>query len=220
MPAGTAAPRWLIVETLGPFVAIALILVIFGLVYWLAPARRLRRQISRTPRAKVSELRPGDRVKVSGTVRLLGEPLQSPVYQEACAYWQVEVSAREYSQAQEGMTWFLLRTRRDQMDFALHDETGEVRVAVDHSRFAVTTAQWRASEYDTELPPHLLRFLEEHGHPLKDKKGRNRVFGFDEGIIGDGEAVEVLGTVEAGPDGELMLTGTPSLPVMVLDSEV
>lgn len=203
-----------------PPVLITLVVLAVGVWYFLASKRYLRRKISRLPRVKVSELRPGTRVKVAGTVRLLGEPLQSPVYRQACAYWHVEVQVQEYSTTVEGMVWYSLRTKQNQIDFVLHDETGDVRVAVDHSQIEATTAQLRASKYDTELPPHLSRFLEENGHPRKDERGRDRVFGFEEGIIGEGEAVEIVATVHTGPDGGLVLAGTLKAPLLVLDSEV
>lgn len=181
--------------------------------------RGVIRKLSRLPCVKVNDLQLGTRVKVAGTVRLRGDPLVAPVYQQRCAYWHVETLAWEWSKPQEGMRWYLLRTQHEQIDFVLHDETGEVRVAVDHSRVHASTAQFRALEHDRDLPPHLARFLEEHGHPRTDDKGRVRRFGFDESIVAEGEAVEVVGTVQTDPDGGLVLAGTLEEPLLVLDSE-
>lgn len=203
-------------------VAPVLIVLVLGMILVgvkFTARRGVIRKLSQLPRIKVSELQPGTRVKVAGTVRLRGEALVSPVYQQACAYWHVEVLAWEWSRSQQTMSWYSLRTKQQQMDFVLSDETGEVRVAVDYSHFHATTAQFRAAEHDPELPPHLVRFLEEHGHARKDDKGRARVFGFDEAIIADGEAVEIVGTVQSDPDGGLVLAGTLKAPLLVLDAE-
>lgn len=202
-----------------PPVLIVLTLVVILVGARFTARRGASRKLSRLPRVKVSELQPGTRVKVAGTVRLRGEPLVSPVYQQACAYWHVEILAWEWSRSQRTMSWYSLRTKQQQMDFVLSDETGEIRVAVDHSQFHATTAQFRALEQDPELPPHLARFLDAHGHRRKDDKGRDRVFGFDEAIIAEGEAVEIVGTVQSDPDRGLVLAGTLKTPLLVLDSE-
>ncbi len=195
-------------ENLVVFAAIALISVGAVVAYFFSPARRLKRRLDRTPVVPIANLEPGAVVRVVGEVALVDDGLKSPVYQQACAYFTVDVRVREYSNAHRGQSWYVARTLERRCDFGVRDASGVVHVDSRGARFFVETASLVLGDRgETEPPPHLVEFLRAYGHPLTNKQGRPRTFGFDEGVVAASARVDVLGTVERRPDGKRVLGG-------------
>jgi hypothetical protein len=84
---------------------------------WIRDHERLRRTMARTP---IADVTPGVRVKISGTIELLGAPIHAPVSGRACAGFSTSLFERD---AQSG-AWRRVLVEDELESFLVRDGSG------------------------------------------------------------------------------------------------
>lgn len=151
-------------------------------------ARRALRRARTTP---IAEVQDGTIARITGRVRIEGEPLRAPFTARECAAWTVDVDAK----ALEHHGPLVQKALRDQdsRSFYVEDETGRALVK------AVTPKMALVDDFRVEsgrLDPAeavLEAFLNRHGASAKDVTGRDRELTYQEGVLEEGEEATVLG---------------------------
>ncbi len=171
------------------FVFLAVMLAIVGYQAWNAPAAVARRKLRAVEAAPIGGLRPGQRVKVTGSV-VLRSALSSPFRESRCAYWAATVEEKAGKNS-----W---RTVVDQWEgaaFWIEDPSGRVYVDPGGDKLALATTRAGASGTFDDPGPDEARALERLGLESTNFFGLNRQLRYAEASLDDGELVAVLGEV-------------------------
>ena len=125
----------------------------------------------------VGEVREGERVRITGRLRYLGEPLLAPATARPCAYYELSVLGPHgisYSQDAQGQ------------DFELEDATGTARVRMRGATVAVTRdARVESGPYE-----------DEEG----EFEGAVDQLRFEEAVFQEGTLLSVVGRARWGDD--------------------
>ena len=142
-------------------------------------------QLRKAKRRPIGEVtKDGERVRVAGTVRLIGESLSSPFGQRRCAAYRVRLIALE----EHGPRQLVDETRH--VPFRVEDETGVARVQVPDVRLVLSPRRVLDQEGGGHLDPELRVFLRDH--ELSASMGERVVV--EQAVVLDGSDVAVLGT--------------------------
>jgi len=198
-----------------PLFALAAAIVILGYAWWSQPPRRARRALRGKAQAAIGEIKHGDWVKITGVVDALDPLLTSPIREESCIGFRLDVERVDGSAA--------VTFRREACGaFAIVDATGMVRV---EGPFLLGLA----AEGDlSTMRPRLLELLEAAGAPhlgLASYRG----FAFREALLRPGDRVTVFGLTFLEPDPNehavrssplvLRMRGSARQPVVVAAAE-
>ncbi len=180
---------------------------------FLSPINRARRALKSARATNVADARPGSTVKLVGKLKLVGEPLVTPLGGVACAYYYVNAFQDAAAGATVDKPFKSLEVEK-MSDFVIEDTTGDAFVHVTGAIVAVmrdTQLTDSSIDYDVQEA-----FLEQHGREIQ--LGMR----YTEGMLREGERVAVLGTVEESGDtnhsirivagsGRVMVTDDPQL---------
>jgi len=175
-------------------------------------------QLRRARRRAIAEVtKDGQRVKVTGKVSVLGEPLKTPFGQRSCAAYRVRVVALEEHGPRE------LLDETQQVPFRIEDETGVARVDGAALRLLAPAERVLDQAGGGRLDPELRVFLREHG--LRASMGERVVV--DQSVVHGAVEIAALGLSQIvvdpsrsgrsyrDPARELRLADLPDGPVIV-----
>jgi hypothetical protein len=169
-----------------PLFAVAAALLILGYAWWSQPPRRARRALRGKAQAAIAAIRHGDWVKVTGVVTPLLPLLTSPIREEACVGFRLDVERVDGSAP--------VTFRREACGaFAIVDDTGVLRVEGPFLLGLAAEGDW------STMRPRLLELLEAAGAPhlgLSSYRG----FAFREALLKPGARVTVFGLTFLEPD--------------------
>lgn len=201
-------------------------LVGYAIGWWFEPKRRARRELTRVQETKLSELRDGERARVTGIARATLETTTSPIGQRSCIGFHVVVEEKASSGA--GANWHTLLVRSHCLPFGLVD--GEAEAVVEGPFDLGLDCDDRGDVW-ANLPPTLFAMLEEARIPLTGTFGRDKEFRFREALLRPGDRVSVLGrlSVEPNPSGrrenprgtplQRRVSGSETQPVVIGDAD-
>lgn len=213
-------------------VAVLGVVAFIGLLAYLreydSKAGRARRALRSAKGSSISDAVEGKPIKLTGTVRCLGEPLKAPFSGRLCACWEVLV--REYIPSQSSGSWRDVMTEQDAQHFIIENETGRVLVKAIDPHMALK-AEEISAKGPVRASSEIKQFLVSRGHSTDGLLGMARDLKYHEGVIEAGEKVSVsgIGRWETDPfptkSGEgyrdtskwLVLEGTDETPVLVSD---
>jgi len=198
-----------------PIFALAAALLILGYAWWSQPPRRARRALRGKAVAAITAVRHGDWVKITGTVSALAPMLTSPVREQECIGFRLDV---ERVDGNAPVTF----KRQACGVFAVADDTGFVRV---EGPFLLGLAA--QGDFST-MRPRLLDLLEASGAPHL-QLASYRGFAFREALLRPGDRVTVFGLTFLEPDPTehavrssplvLRMRGSGRQPVVVASAE-
>jgi hypothetical protein len=173
---------------------------IFGRIYDLLSLRSRERRtaelLATAPMRAIKDVLNHQMVKVSGKLRIVGEPLTAPLTGRACACYSVTVERPGE----------LLILDQDGRDFLLDDGTAValVRVATRGTRVVLTKDSRRWAGPLDAVDRDQAAFLRWHGHHRDHILGLPEPLTFSEGVLEAGERVAAYGTgvweVDKNPD--------------------
>jgi hypothetical protein len=191
-------------------------------------ARRLRRWMLQSPRARIADAPEGTSVRLVGEVIALdGHLVEAPLGAQPCVYFEA-VLERISDDANVDL-WKEVVRETGGVPFLLQDETGRAIVDPTHAR--VTLAKMTTGESGTFDDPsdRERAFLARHGQPEK-LLVFNRSYRYREGILEVGERVAVVGVPVREPDPDaaavrgyreavtrVRLAGTDARPLAISD---
>jgi hypothetical protein len=194
-----------------PLFALAGAILILGYAWWSQPPRRARRALRGKARAAIGGVKHGDWAKITGVVIPLEPLLTSPIGQQACVGFRLDVESVGGAAP--------ATSRRDACGvFGIGDDTGMVRV---EGPFLLGLAA--TGELST-IRPSLLDLAEAAGAPplvLPAEPG----FAYREALLKPGDRVTVFGLASREPDPTehalrsapvvLRMRGSTAQPVIV-----
>jgi|SRR5437762_2267451 len=198
-----------------PIFALAAAFLILGYAWWSQPPRRARRALRGKAVAAITAIKHGDWVKITGDVMALAPLLTSPIREQACIGFRLDVERVDGSAP--------VTFKREACGaFAVADDAGMVRV---EGPFLLGLAA--AGDFST-MRPRLLDLLEASGAPRLELASY-RGFAFREALLKPGDRVTVLGLTFLEPDPTehavrssplvLRMRGSPRQPVVVAAAE-
>ncbi len=129
-------------------------------------------------------------VKIAGELRLIGDPLRSPLSGRACAIYDVLVE-EGFDSESPGHT--LVPLERKAIDFLLVDATGAARVRTDCKlQLVILRDKWHWDQSGDEPSPHLEALLQRHNL----RRGKS----YKEGVFEPGEQIVVVGQAQFEDD--------------------
>lgn len=209
---------------LAPALAFVAIAVAAALVRsrLLTPTARIRRAMARTPLVEVARAPEGERVRLTGVVRVAGAPLAAPVSGSSCVVYDVVVKVVG-SRAAVALDRGVVLHESEVVDFFLEDPTGRALVRAETAEVLLTPRISAAPRPGHGQGGAVARFLEERRVRARGRLGLDRRLRCDEGalrvgarvtVVGvprrearDGEALCVLEGVDGGP--ELLVADDP-----------
>jgi hypothetical protein len=188
---------------------------------------RARRTLARRPRTRVGEASES-LLRVTGRVRLRGEPMTAPLSGRPCVAFKVSVVQRR------GRMWFPVLNLRKAHPFAVADESGEARIDTSGPYKLLLVPElegqtdWR-DRTDAETLKALGDLLESRKIATKNWYGGWKRTRYEESILAEGDKVTVGGMGFHEPSAEgtranlreppqrLVLRGTPGHPLLIDD---
>jgi hypothetical protein len=194
-----------------PIFALVAAALILGYAWWSQPPRRARRLLERESSRAIADIRHGDWAKVTGAVSALSPPLTSPIHEQECIGFRLDV------ERVDGRSPIAFK-RQVCGAFAIADDTGMVRVEGPFLLGLAADGDWAT------MRPRLLDLLEAAGAPhlgLASYRG----FAFREAVLKPGDRVTVFGLTFLEPDATehavrssplvLRMRGSAGQPVIV-----
>jgi hypothetical protein len=209
--------------TLLQIIAMGLPAVGYVLAWWMQPQRRARRELDRAPGKRLWDVRPGERVRVTGLVKRLRETVMSPVTGRNCIGFRYVIEERG-----AGGDWHVVAQESKCMAFELVDEGVEATV---EGPFVFGLDFDDRGDVWANLPPGLFGVLERARVPLSGPLGGEKEFRFREAVLRPEDRIMVLGAVaievdRAGRRAELRgpplmrkIRGTDAEPVALADAD-
>jgi len=198
-----------------PIFALAAAIVILGYAWWSQPPRRARRALRGKALAAIAAVKHGDWVKITGSVSPLASLLTSPIREQECIGFRLDVERVDGSAP-------VAFKRQACGAFSIADDTGIVRI---EGPFLLGLAA--AGDFSV-MRPRLLDRLEASGAPhlgLASYRG----FAFREALLRPGDRVTVFGLTFLEPDPTehavrssplvLRMRGSAGQPVVVAAPE-
>ena len=186
-----------------PVLLLGLGLFLVGLFsLWERGARRTR--LRRTPTTPAARARPGDRVKVVGRLTVRA-PVHAPFSDRDCAYFRLRVTQRDDSDRNRDEPGLQYEQVEYAEDWAVEDASG--RLALDPTEATLVGVQVReyvpGSAFNAFEPPRdvLLRYIS------SAREGMGQQTSFREERLDVGVRLIVVGRVEAGPQGPVLVGG-------------
>ena len=159
---------------------------------------RIKRALRQVPATPIGRVRPGERVRVTGTIVEEGLRLRAPFSDRPCAWYRVKVE--EYRKSGKSGHWRTLVEEEKHTDFLLGDPTGMAYVRMVAPRVAgLQDVRSRSGTFDDATHVEA-GFLSRHGMNSTGLFGFNRTLRYSEAVFELGEDVTVLGRV-ASDDG-------------------
>ncbi len=168
--------------------AIGLVGLIFGLAR--SEARRVRRRIARAQRWSLGEMPEATVGRVTGRVRVIGEPIRSPLTGRACVFYVAELrSDFEPSSSREvgGVA------------FVLEDDSGRALVDPEHASAALSLEITGCVGRSDVTPAESAMFARHMAGTPRTLNGLQN-WTFLEAVIEPGATIEVLGAGTREPD--------------------
>lgn len=193
---------------LAMYLATAVVVVVAGgsvlWQWWSSGPQVARRRLRAVQVRPAASLRPGEVVKVSGRVALR-EALESPLRGAACAHWSAQIREKVGKNS-----WKVRAELSESRPFWLEDASGRVYVDLRSESLSLQTARQGASGLLDDPGPREQALLERAGMAAVGSIGFNRVLGYHEASLDEGERVAVLGVAAVVEvDGEPALAIVP-----------
>ena len=171
---------------------------VFFLGWFFGSDMRIKRALRKVPLTPIGRARPGERVRVTGTIVEEGLALRAPFSDRPCAWYRVKVE--EYRKRGKSAHWHTLAEEEKFTNFLLGDPTGMAYVRMVAPRVAgLQDEKSRSGTFDDATHVEA-DFLQRHGMKSTNLVGLNRRLRYSEAALELGELVTVLGRV-ASDDG-------------------
>ena len=159
--------------------------------------RRVKWRLGRAKQVPIGELAEGQRARIGGTARALGETLEAPLTGRPCVAFDVRVEERRTYlptgfAPTDSKIWRLLAIEQGGVPFAIEDSSGRALVDPAHADIVL---ELDAAQEVGETSARATAFCARHGIVIARKHLRYR-----EGVIAIGESVAVLGEGVREPD--------------------
>ncbi|MFD0862882.1 hypothetical protein ACFQ1M_11770 [Sungkyunkwania multivorans] len=196
------------------FFVLALGLAAFFLSLYYSKLYRLRRAINKIPTKQIYAVKEGERTKVIGKAELHSESLYAPLSNRKCVCYHVKVDKKVSSG--KSSRWKTIIDEYSAVDFMMTHRGEDILVKMEnYDSFLVKDAKYNSGLMNA-ADLKLENYLASHGHESKGWLGISKTIRYQEGIIGIGERIAVVGNATWRPPDELNLDYNYS-KVMVLE---
>ncbi len=175
----------------------------------------VRRALKAAPTTNIAEVEDGQRVKLIGTLKLLGEPIIAPLSGRQCAAYHAVVEHEPGGHSQSSTSMIVAAEERRACAFLICDDTGEAHVEPGGAESSIVhdfehdILRGEVIYQQTPGPPELasrtdtLLMAYDTCLDALEAKHRSTSFRVREGVLVEGETVAVLGTAgrSSGDDG-------------------
>jgi hypothetical protein len=180
-----------------PFAVILGFIMIVIIVFNLPTIDRINR-IRKTPASWISALPAEGQVKVEGTVEPISPSswLRSPIGQDDCVFWQLDVSEPSTRGKGGWTTWHTVIKRNSSEPFIIKDETGWI--AANPSGAFLHTRKMEEHSQDTfsgSLPPDVEATLKKFDVGMLNWLGMKKTMRVRERVICPGDHIIVYGEI-------------------------
>ncbi len=181
------------------FITISLI-VIGTLIYfnaYLSTKRRILRALQKHPFSRIGLLEEGAYAKVKGTVDAITTPLQSPIGQQSCVYYEIIIEQKRSN----GKTshWDTIIREQEFAPFMITANGEKVivdpAISNDQKRVFLTKHISYTSGTWKKAPDFLEAYLAKHAQKSTTFFGINKTLRYREGSLQIGEQIAVMGLV-------------------------
>jgi len=183
----------------GSLVIVALIFVFVFAIK--SRAEEVAAAAAETRRCTIRDAKHGERVRIVGVAKAIGEPSLSPYTGTACVAWCTSGYGRTSGDRGGARN---LPSRQDVEPFLIEDETGGIAVGTSHVQLDLLPTSVDA-DGPTKHPFGSGILQREAGGPVS----------FYEGVIPQGGQVAVTGIVQRDPDGSVRIVGDAANPAVI-----
>ena len=182
------------------FAMVVVFVSIFLFAWYNAPERVARRALAKLPVLPIANIPEGALARVTGRVRIFGQPRVAPLSGRPCAFYRVRVLEKRTSE--KGTHWRTIVDETAGSDFLVVDDSGKALIRYERSaRFVVVKDVNLRSGTFHDPTPTMNRFLEQRGHSGKGWI-LNKEIRYHEGVLEPGETVTIAGRATWEPDPE------------------
>lgn len=214
-------------DPVNAFLAVTLAGIVLIVVLKIATSRSSSQSSTEenaTERRSVGELTADVVVEVVGQAVPAVEALTGPLSQRRCLGWEITVEEYIVSELEvhfrenrrEG-NWRTILHEQEIRDFFVEDQTGRVLIRAGYPDLTLAKDQGYRSALFSDSPPEVVAFLKAHGQKPTTALGENRMLRYREGVLTEGERVQVTGVVRQELDSEAgAATGYRSSPTRLV----
>jgi len=173
-----------------------LLMIAFSVIgYYFSHKNKILRKLKQVSTKRIQLIKDNEYAKLIGKVRILDEPLISPVGNRKCAYYQIIV---EEKRGGKNKSWHTIIKEEKATNFIIESSGEKAIVLADTPPktkmvYLVKDVKQSSGTWN-DAPKHLEKYLQSHGEDSTGLFGFNKSIRYREGIIEIGEKITISGT--------------------------
>lgn len=148
-------------------------------------------RITKHNRKQISDINPNDIVRIKGKVVYAGSTLISPLTKRKCSLYSVRI--KDNSGISEFFRNYIYINEIKAADIVLYDGVNYAYIDCKYLNAHIIEDSFQRSDTFNMTSPELMAFLKKHNYPMTDAIGWNLDLDAFEGILEEGEIVNVAG---------------------------
>lgn len=175
------------------FITAIVMMIVFG--YYFSDKQRILRELKKSRRKPISQVRENEYAKVIGKAKHVDEPLIAPISGRPCVYYKVHVERKG------DKSWHTVVKETKSQDFFLESNTELAIVKANfevekNKRVYLEEDHKRNSGFMNDASHKLNAYLAQHNKSSTGFFGFNKTLRYKEGIIALNETVAVKGVAK------------------------
>lgn len=175
------------------FITAIVMMIVFG--YYFSDKQRILRELKKSRRKPISQVRENEYAKVIGKAKHVDEPLIAPISGRPCVYYKVHVERKG------DKSWHTVVRETKSQDFFLESNTELAIVKANfevekNKRVYLEEDHKRNSGFMNDASHKLNAYLAQHNKSSTGFFGFNKTLRYKEGIIALNETVAVKGVAK------------------------
>lgn len=177
------------------FISLGIVIPIAVISRYQGKHTRIKRQLKQAPRKPIRLIKNGETVQLSGTIEIIGEPIEAPLSGRTCGYYHIIVE-REIPHARRSRYVETFIEEEGRCPYLIKD--GNHFAFVEQSNLLTKVKKDRtfSTGYPDDWNERLQQFLLRHEDKTNDWHSFNCTLDYFEGILEQGEKVIVSGVCE------------------------
>lgn len=166
--------------------------IVIGLSYFYSDKNRILRELKKSRRKQISQVREKEYAKIIGKAKHVNEPLIAPLSGRKCVYYKVHIERKG------NKSWHTVVEETKSQDFFLESNTELAIVKAsfgteNNKRVHLVQDHERSSGFLNDASHKLNDYLAKHNKSSTNLLGLNKTMRYKEGIIALNETVAVKG---------------------------
>lgn len=168
-----------------------ILVAILFYTYYTSRQVSIKRKLRNTGLKNIAEVVDGEEVRISGTVKILGKSLVAPLSLRKCAYYHVFIEQR--IQSGKNLRWYTLIDEELAGDIVIYDGLNYAYIDTSFVKTYLFQDRTYNSGFLNNASETLLNYLQKKNLSGENWLGLNKRLRYKEGVLEDGETLEVSG---------------------------